>query len=85
MIELQPDATLNALVRCRQVVMTRANDILTGTLSQVSRQESEATHTLTALLMGMESVRTSSSTAVGGSSSRRGTYTVISAASSRWG
>ena len=51
MIELQPDATLDALVRCRQVVMTRANDILTGTLSQVSRQESEATHTLTALLM----------------------------------
>ena len=50
MIEFPTSTTLEALVRCRQVVMTRTNDVLSGTASQVS-QESDAVHSLTGLLM----------------------------------
>jgi PAS domain S-box-containing protein len=50
-IEVQTSTTLDALVRCRQVVMTRANDILTGTPAPAPREDGEAVQTMTALLM----------------------------------
>ncbi len=51
MIEFPTSTTLDALVRCRQVVMTRTNDVLTGRVEQVLPQEGDAVHSLTALLM----------------------------------
>jgi len=51
MIELQNNTTLDALVRCRQVVMTRTSDVLTNTVPQVSAEDGEAVHALTGLLM----------------------------------
>lgn len=52
MIDLQTSTTLDALVRCRQVVMTRTNDVLTTTNPlETGRQDGDAVQALTGLLM----------------------------------
>ena len=51
MIEFPTSTTLDALVRCRQVVMTRTNDVLNASASEAPRQEGDAVHSLTGLLM----------------------------------
>jgi PAS domain-containing protein len=50
MIEFPTSTTLDALVRCRQVVMTRTNDVLNGS-AQAPAQDGEAVHSLIGLLM----------------------------------
>lgn len=51
MIELPPTTTLDALVRCRQVVMTRTNDVLTASALSSPRQDGDSVQALTGLLM----------------------------------
>ena len=51
MIEFPTSTTLDALVRCRQVVMTRTNDVLNREVSQTARKESDTVQSLTGLLM----------------------------------
>jgi PAS domain S-box-containing protein len=51
MIELQSSTTLDALVRCRQVVMTRTNDVLTTATPETARQDGDTVQALTGLLM----------------------------------
>jgi PAS domain S-box-containing protein len=50
-IEFPTSTTLDALVRCRQVVMARTNDVLTNRVAEVPPQDGDAVHSLTALLM----------------------------------
>jgi len=51
-IELPPNTTLDALVRCRQVIMTRTNDVLSTTaLPQTAHQDDDPVQALTGLLM----------------------------------
>jgi PAS domain S-box-containing protein len=51
MMEAQTSTTLDALVRCRQVVLTRTNDVLTRKPLASARQDSESVQALTGLLM----------------------------------
>ena len=51
MIELPPSTTLDALVRCRQVIMTRTNDVLTTTSLRGARADGDSVQALTGLLM----------------------------------
>ena len=51
MIEFPTSTTLDALVRCRQVVLTRTNDVLNGIGSRSSCEDSETVQALTGLLM----------------------------------
>ncbi len=51
MIEFPTSTTLDALIRCRQMVMTRANEVLNGSATQVPRDEADAVHSLAGLLM----------------------------------
>lgn len=51
MIEFPTSTTVDALVRCRQVVMTRTNDVLNARASHVAPREDHAVQSLTGLLM----------------------------------
>jgi PAS domain S-box-containing protein len=51
MMEAQTNATLDAIVRCRQVVMTRTNDVLTRKPLLPARHDGESVQALTGLLM----------------------------------
>lgn len=50
-MEAQTSTTLDALVHCRQIVMTRTNDVLTRKLLPSARHDGESVHALTGLLM----------------------------------
>jgi PAS domain S-box-containing protein len=57
-VELSPSTTLEALVRCRQTVMTRTNDVLTTASRQADRQDGDPLQELTGLLMAsLESLK----------------------------
>jgi PAS domain S-box-containing protein len=50
-IEFQTGTTLDALARCRQLVLTRTNDVLTAVPSRTERRDGETVEALTGLLM----------------------------------
>ena len=51
MIELPPSNTLDALVRCRHVIMTRTNDVLSTASSRDGGSNGDSIQALTGLLM----------------------------------